>query len=198
MAEVATLSSQQSTTGGILAPAVGTRTTVTSISQAQALIADRQRRIAQLDAEWDAENTKARNLDLIIQTTSSESLRAASKTSQARFEANADVIVREIFKLQDELAFFQSEFERLRLATGLPGTPGPPPAAPTGQTAAQRAQAEITARLAAAKAAAQVAAAKAAAGIPTGLPFGLTRNQAFAFVGVPLLILVVSNLWSSS
>jgi acyl-CoA reductase-like NAD-dependent aldehyde dehydrogenase len=182
MAEVATLSTQQATTEKIFAPTVGSKVTVTSISQAQQLIAQAEAKLRQLDAEWNAALDASLKWENLSETASSDSLRAAAETQMERYAENGDIILREIHKVDDALTYYRSEFERLRTATGLPAAPAkpttgvavPPPPPPSKTD-------KPTVKV-----------------VSSGLPFGLTQNQALAVIGIPLAILLVSNLAGST
>lgn len=196
MAEVATLSSQQATTSQIMAPASTSKVTVTSIQQAQQLIASREQALVKLDAEWSAANDSAETWDRLSQTASSETLRASAKQQRDRYKASADIVMREIIRVEDELSFFESELERLRVATGLPGTPMT--AADIAKQAAAKAAAAAQAQAQALKNAA-VAAAQGRtppATTTTTLPFGMTTQQAVTLIGGgALLVLAASHLF---
>lgn len=191
MAEVATLSSQQAITGTIMAPAVGAKVTVTSISQAQQLIARTEARLRQLDGEWDTVTDAALKWERLANTASSDSLRAASQAKSDQYTANGDILMRESLKVIDNLTYYRSEFERLRTAIGLPASPTvpstkpvPPPPQPPATTRLQL-QIEENDRK---------RRMLLPSGSVTGFPFGLTRNQAMAAVGIPFGILLVMNL----
>lgn len=191
MAEVATLSTQQATTTGILAPTTSNTVRPTSISEAQALIANREARRKVAQDEWLAAIDAVEKWTNLSETASSDSLRISAEAQAERYNANAAILSAELDKIDGEIAFFKQELERLRAATGLPTT------TTAASTAAAQAAAAAAAKAAAEAAAKAAAAAKGGTVVASGLPFGLTNQQALFLIGIPLLVGVVMALSGS-
>lgn len=179
MAEVATLSTQQATTAGILAPTNSNTDRPTSVSQAKALLTVRETRRKAVQAEWTSAIDAVEKWSRLSETASSDSLRAAAETQAENYNERAAILSAEIDKLDGEIAFFRKELERLRSATA-------PSTTSTTTTSTD-----------AAKAAAKAAAAKGGTVVSSGLPFGLTNQQAMFLIGIPLLVGVVMALSGS-
>lgn len=154
----------------------------TSVREAQALVAAGEQRLAQLDQEWSQQMSNAETWKRLAESATSDALRASSWAQAERYFYNAETIFAEIEKVEDDLAYYRQELNRLVAAAGRPAvTPAPAPTpAPVPVPVPQPTPSPTSPKPEPEK-----------PGLK--LPFGLTKNQALAAGAGALLLLVFFN-----
>lgn len=142
----------------------------TTVQEAKEQIEARQMHLSVLDDLYLEKMDAYEKWDRLARTATSDALRASAKKQAEHYLNEANIVLAEITKREDELAFFQHELERLMAAaTGTPTptpTPTPKPTPTPGTTPPPPKPS------------------------PKGLPFGLTKGQALAAGGIAVAALL--------